>query len=170
LQLGNNIPEVSSINYSDMRAKQWSAKYVAAATKAGIVVGLSDGTFKPDQAVTRAEFAAIAVRIKHLKLVEGNKFTDTAGHWASKAIYTAGEAGLISGYTDGTYRPNQYMTRVEFVTAVNRMEGRGPLIGDLPQPWSDVSPSYWAYRDIIEASVDHAFNRDGAGKEQLSSK
>ena len=170
LQLGNDIPAVSTINYSDMRANQWSAKYVAAATTAGIVVGMSDGTFKPDQAVTRAEFAVIAVRIKHLTLLNGNGFNDTAGHWAAKAIYTAEQAGLIDGYSDGTYRPNQYMTRAEFVTAVNRMEGRGPLMGKLPHPWSDVTESYWAYRDIIEASVDHIFEIDEIGNEQSSTK
>ncbi|WP_138494824.1 S-layer homology domain-containing protein [Paenibacillus pinistramenti] len=146
--------EYTGLTYRDVHTGMWARNYISVVTEAGLMRGGSDGLFRPNDHVTRAELAAIMVRYKQLAVLKGNAFTDTEGHWAQDMINTAKTAGLIKGYSDSTFKPDNDLTRAEFVTAVNRMIGRGPLL--TPQSWSDVPTSYWAYGDIEEASKPHS--------------
>ncbi|PQP89817.1 S-layer homology domain-containing protein [Paenibacillus sp. AR247] len=128
--------------------------------------GYEDGTFKPEQAITRAEMATLASRLKPVASAVGSGFRDTAGHWAESAIAKAQGAGILNGYPDGTFRPSKALTRAEAVTALNRALGRGPLYGTAALPWSDVPAEYWAYKDIAEASLDHPVKARKAGGEE----
>ena len=92
----------------------------------GIVKGHNDGTFAPNAPITRAEFAAIAARFDDKNTDTSSKFTDIASHWAKNEIGIAANKGWINGYPDGTFRPNQYITRAEAMTLVNRVLNRLP--------------------------------------------
>ncbi|MFF2020166.1 S-layer homology domain-containing protein, partial [Paenibacillus sp. NPDC058177] len=149
--------ETDGTAYSDVSSSDWGAEEIAAVTKAGIMNGYPDGTFRPNQLITREEMAGIAARLKQLQGKGENSFKDISGSWARESINSATEAGILKGYEDGTFRPKKNMTRAEAVTMINRLTSRGPLAGVVIPSWSDVSPSHWAYGDIEEASVDHDY-------------
>ena len=94
--------------------------------QAGILNGYSDGTFKPNASITRAEFATIAARFLSNPYSTKDRFYDTEGHWAEVYINRAAEIGWIGGYPDGSFKPDQYITRAEAVTLVNNVLGRAP--------------------------------------------
>ena len=145
--------------YPDVAAAHWAARNIKAARARGLMLGDPDGRFRPEDPISRAEVAVIALRFKQLQLMTGSAFPDTPGHWADSTIYTVTTAGLLEGYPDGTYRPNQPITRAEFVTVINRLLERGPLFG-LPAPtFSDVAPAYWAYGQVEEAATSHRYRR-----------
>ncbi|MBW4840237.1 MAG: S-layer homology domain-containing protein [Paenibacillaceae bacterium] len=136
----------------------------------GLMQGYADGSFKPEQPVTRAEITAIAVKFMKSAAGQGTGFSDTAGHWAEEAIRSAQAAGIVSGYADGKFRPAAFITRAEAVTVINRALGRGPLFGssdELPV-WRDVPQTHWAFHDIAEASTEHAAKPRAEGGEELS--
>ncbi len=145
--------------YPDVAGDHWAARYIKAAKARGLMIGDPDGRFRPQDPISRAEVAVIALRFKQLQLMSGSAFPDTPGHWADSTIYTVTQAGLITGYPDGTYRPTQPITRAEFVTVINRLLERGPLTG-LPAPtFPDVTPSHWAYGQVEEAGTSHRYRR-----------
>lgn len=155
-----DYPEAPS--FSDVSADDWYASAIAFMEKAGIVNGYEDGTFRPNNYITRAEFAAIASRYDRLADVTGLDFTDvTADHWAYKNIYSAVEKGWVKGYEDGTFRPDENIKRTETVTVVNRMLGRNAeeefkdadLSGLIMFP--DNLSTHWAYYEVIESSNTH---------------
>ncbi len=137
-------------------------------------MGHDDGTFKPDDAITRAEFVAMCVRFYELTddVTTGstNKFSDVASsHWAYSYINSAVAMDWIEGYSDGTFRPDNNITRAEVVTIVNRVTEReadtdyiSDNLNEL-NSFSDVKDkSYWAYYDIFEAANEHkAMTVDG---------
>ena len=112
----------------------------------GIVKGHNDGTFAPNAPITRAEFAAIAARFDDKNTDTSSKFTDIASHWAKNEIGIAANKGWINGYPDGTFRPNQYITRAEAMTLVNRVLNR------LPENSSDLLDSMIKWPDNSDAS------------------
>ena len=155
-------PEQSS--YTDVANNRWSYRWVEAASKEGYMVGYNGGVFKPESAITRAEMATALSRIaakEGLIMTSSTKtFSDVAdGKWYSSYIRQAVQYGLISGYTDGTFRPEQYITRAETVTMINRMLGRNyetaTELHSMACPFPDVSQSNWAYGNIMEAAITH---------------
>lgn|GEM_PF-466332 len=150
----NNAAGGSAKSYADVSASHWAAADIAAVAKLGLMNGYADGTFRPDQAVTRAEMAALAVKLAQPSGVPGGGFKDTAGSWAEAAIKQAQGAGWIDGYADGTFRPGQALTRSEAVALLNRALGREPAQAGGVSKWSDVPAGHWALADLLEASAD----------------
>lgn len=152
----------ASIAFSDVDAKHWAANAVRDAASAGLMRGFADGTFRPDQPITRAEMAAVAVKLTKGEAAPGEGFADTRGNWAEDAIRQAQRAGIVKGYADGTFRPDQSLSRAEAVVILNRALNRGPLRGLGALPWKDVPADHWAAADIAEATVDHGFTTDAS--------
>lgn len=150
----NSAAGGSAKSYADVSASHWAAADIAAVGKLGLMNGYADGTFRPDQAVTRAEMAALAVKLGQPSGTPGAGFDDTAGSWAEAAIKQAQGEGWIGGYGDGTFRPGQALTRAEAVTLLNRVLGREPAQAGGVSKWSDVPAGHWALADLLEASAD----------------
>lgn len=142
------------------------ADAIAKVAKMGLMNGYIDGTFKPNQPLTRAEMASLTAMLSPNSTTSGRGFSDITGHWAQAAIKKAQDIGIMNGYSDGTFRPNSKLTRAEAVTAINRVLGRGPLIGVTQPGWNDVPVSHWAFGDIEEASTDHISKPSTQGGEQ----
>ncbi|MEK3916562.1 S-layer homology domain-containing protein [Paenibacillus sp. FSL H7-0331] len=155
----------SSIAYTDVASSHWAKEAIDQATKMGLMEGYNGSSFKPEQMITRAEMAAILSRISSNSAGSGDSFKDVNGHWAQSVVAQAKAAGYIDGYTDGTFRPEQTLTRAEAVTMMNKLLGRGPLSGAAPK-WSDVSSGSWAFEQIQEASIDHTSEKNATGGEQ----
>ena len=162
--LGKETAEPEQSSYTDVANNRWSYRWVEAASKEGCMVGYNGGVFKPESAITRAEMATALSRIaaKEGLIMNGSTktFSDVAdGKWYSSYIRQAVQYGLISGYTDGTFRPEQYITRAETVTMINRMLGRNyetaAELHSMACPFPDVSQSNWAYGNIMEAAITH---------------
>ncbi|MDR3120354.1 MAG: S-layer homology domain-containing protein, partial [Clostridiales bacterium] len=154
--------------FPDVAQGAWYQQSVSYLASIGIVRGYTDGSFKPDAQITRAEFAAMVSGFDDMETTEANRFGDTAGHWAAAYINNVAAKGWVSGYPDGTYKPDDNMTRAEVVTVVNRMLYRGIEVEDIPQwapTFGDITPAHWAYTAVIEAAVGHTFDRKETGYE-----
>ena len=148
--------------YSDVAATSWYNTAVSTMTKAGIVDGYPDGTLRPNAAITRAEFAAIAARFDNDGDKTAAKFSDIATHWAKDEISIAYNNGWITGYPDGTFGPQRDITRAETMTLVNRVLNRQPEPEDdlLPNMtvWTDnANPKAWYYLAVQEATNSHYY-------------
>ncbi len=155
-------------NFPDVADDFWALKAIATMTNGKYILGDDAGTFRPDDSITRAEFAAIATRFLTDTKVEGyeSTFTDISGHWAEDAIKLGASVGWIAGYEDGTFKPEQYITRAEAMTIINRVLVRyvdeaGLVDGYVK--WPDNPESEWYYYNVIEATNSHDYSRD-AGK------
>ena len=151
-----------SNSLSDVTRGQWFNHAVSTLSSMGIVKGHNDGTFAPNAPITRAEFAAIAARFDDKNTDTSSKFTDIASHWAKNEIGIAANKGWINGYPDGTFRPNQYITRAEAMTLVNRVLNRLPEnssdLLDSMIKWPDNSDaSAWYYLAVQEATNSHYY-------------
>ncbi|MFP5528237.1 S-layer homology domain-containing protein [Peptococcus simiae] len=160
-------------NFTDVNAGDWYANTVGYAVQKGIVSGYPDGSFKPNQAITRAEFSAIAARFAGLTDEKDLTFTDLdASHWGYKAIRLAASHGWISGYPDNTFRPEQDITRAEVTSITNRMLNRYADLDwidanmDKVIQFSDVARGDWFFEPIMEATMGHDFTRDADGKHE----
>ncbi|SDD64260.1 S-layer homology domain-containing protein [Peptococcus niger] len=156
---------------SDIYAGDWYADTVGYAVQKGIVSGYPDGTFKPNQPITRAEFSSIASRFADLTEEKDLTFSDLdASHWGYKAIRLAASNGWISGYPDNTFRPEQAITRAEVTSITNRMLNRSADLdwinahNDEVIHFSDVSAGDWFFEPVMEATMGHDFTRDKDGK------
>lgn len=133
----------------------WAKGAILRFADLGLFQGYPDNTFRPDQAVTRAELAAILSRWKGLDLpaVPAGRFTDTKGHWAQAGIEAGHAEGWWKGYSGRSFRPDQAITRAETVAVLNRVTGRIPA-GDLPKelPWTDVPADHPFAGDIVIAT------------------
>ena len=147
-------------DYTDVPADAWYNNAVSTLTNAGIIDGYEDGTFKPDGNITRAEFATIAVRFFEATYDGEDLFSDIAGHWAQDYINEAANAGIVDGYPDGTFRPQQLITRAEAMTMVNRTIDRHPhedhLLDDMIV-WPDNPETAWYYEQVQEATNSHEY-------------
>ncbi|RIX59394.1 S-layer homology domain-containing protein [Paenibacillus nanensis] len=152
-------------SYSDVNAGSWAKDAISSATSTGLMQGYPDGSFKPDRNITRAEMAKLAALLLDASPASGAGFADVSGGWAEDAILAVQGAGIMRGYEDGTFRPEQPLTRAEAVTVINRVLGRGPLEGMAFSPWKDVEVTHWAYRDIAEASVPHSYDQTDDGEQ-----
>lgn len=150
--MSNQIPKV----FSDVKSNAWNAEAIAKLANMGIISGYQDSTFQPSKGISRAEFAAILAKLKKVES-KTNAFQDTQNHWAASAINACRENGWIIGYTDGTFRPDQILTRVEAVVIINRVfgikadESKEKEIINKKEAFVDVKPSDWFYRDIMIA-------------------
>ena len=148
--------------YSDVAATSWYNTAVSTLSSMGIITGYPDGTFRPNAAITRAEFAAIAARFDHDGDKTAAKFSDIATHWAKDEISIAYNNGWITGYPDGTFGPQRDITRAETMTLVNRVLNRQPETEDdlLPNMtvWTDnANPKAWYYLAVQEATNSHYY-------------
>jgi Ig-like, group 2 len=148
--------------YSDVAATSWYNTAVSTLSSMGIITGYPDGTFRPNAAITRAEFAAIAARFDHDGDKTAAKFSDIANHWAKDEISIAYNNGWITGYPDGTFGPQRDITRAETMTLVNRVLNRQPETEDdlLPNMtvWTDnANPNAWYYLAVQEATNSHYY-------------
>lgn len=153
----------STNNYSDVKDTDWCNNAISTLSNMGILKGYEDGTFHPNAPVTRAEFAAIAARFSDGAADDYATFSDVPNdYWASKEIAKAAMLGWIKGYTDGTFRPTNNITRAEVMTLVNRVLERGVdeegLMEDAIQ-WADNKPDDWYYYDVQEATNSHEYAR-----------
>jgi|GEM_PF-2732810 len=157
-----------SIAYSDVSAQHWAKDAIARVTEMGLMQGYKDGTFGAEKPITRAEMATLAAALHgdSSSVRSGAGFTDTKGHWAEANIAQVQGAGLISGYEDGAFRPDESLTRAQAVTIMNRLLDRGPAAAFVKLPWKDVSSDYWAAEAIAEASINHAYRIDAEGQEE----
>ena len=162
-------PDVDHLNPS--MSSPWYANQVCYMHMLGVLADYSrDGRFRPNDPVTRAEFATLATHFENLVLTSTNDFSDVPNnHWAVKYINSAAARGWINGYPDGTFKPEANITRAEVVTLVNRILDRKAdrdyipaHINSLPRSYSDLASTYWAYWDIMEASIGHDFDIQGA--------
>ena len=158
-----NANSTKSNSYSDVAAGAWYNHAVSTLSAMGIVKGDSQGKFNPNAPITRAEFAAIAARFDDKANTTAVDFSDIASHWAKDEISAAANNGWINGYTDGTFRPNNKITRAEAMTLVNRVLRRLPetaedLHNDMIK-WSDNSDtSAWYYLAVQEATNSHYYD------------
>ena len=148
--------------YSDVAATSWYNTAVSTLSSMGIITGYPDGTFRPNAAITRAEFAAIAARFDNDGDKTAAKFSDIANHWAKDEISIAYNNGWITGYPDGTFGPQRDITRAETMTLVNRVLNRQPETEDdlLPNMtvWTDnANPKAWYYLAVQEATNSHYY-------------
>ena len=151
--------------YTDVASDAWYNTAVSTMTKAGIVDGYPDGTFRPDAPITRAEMAKIISLFAKLDKSE-SRFSDIAGHWAEAYIRLAAGNGWIAGYPDGTFGPQRNITRAETATMINRVLDRVPseeshlLSRGVMQIWPDANPGDWFYLAMQEATNSHDYERN----------
>ena len=151
--------------FTDVALGKWYNKSISTMAKIGIVKGRTANTFVPNAAITRAEFAAICSRFDRSNVEIKSDFNDISGHWAEKEIRRAASLGWIQGYTDGSFKPDQNITRAEAASMINRMLHRLPetvedLLDGMIQ-WPDNQPSDWYYINMQEATNSHDFNQKG---------
>ena len=158
-----------SSGFTDVASEAWYNNAVSTLTRAGILDGYEDGSFRPNASITRAEFTKIAVSFfKHVGGASSNPFNDVPDSaWYAEFVKAAAELGLIDGYEDGTFRPNAPITRAEACTIVNRTLGRAPDKDNLlPEhemlTWPDNSRDAWYYAQIQEATNSHDYQWLGA--------
>ncbi len=155
----------TTTSYSDIKDGAWCCRAVATLTNAGVINGYTDGTFRPNAPITRAELATIIARFAKLD-VNTKTFSDINGHWAQKNIELAAGNGWINGYEDGTFRPNNNITRAETFAMINRvLDRQTENVSDLlptseMNMWSDnMNENAWYYKDIQEATNYHKCDR-----------
>lgn len=151
-------------DYSDVEDNVWYTNAISTLSNMGILTGYEDGTFKPDASVTRAEFATIAARFSDGEIEDFASFPDVPeDHWASKYIAKAEKLGWIKGYDDGTFGPENEITRAQAMTLVNRVLERGvdeEGICENTIKWSDnLDTTAWYYYDVQEATNSHFYVR-----------
>ena len=156
---------IADNGFSDVSDGQWHNKAISTMAKLGIVKGRRADNFDPDASITRAEFAAICARFNTKPVENSGSFSDISGHWAENEIERAAAFGWISGYPDGTFRPDARITRAEAMTMINRVLCRMPQsksdLLDSMVTWPDNKPSDWHYLAVQEATNSHDFDRQG---------
>lgn len=132
----------------------WAQDAIASLVDEGIIAGYPDGTFKPENPVTRAEFAKMVARAFAIRPTGEPRFRDIKNNWAKAYITALTEAGIVSGYPDGTFKPERYITRAEMVTMLVRVVKLADKMDSLQQPepsFTDVAPDHWAFRAVETA-------------------
>ncbi len=165
--LAEKAKSVQSVTFKDVPKGASFEKTIELATKLGIVKGNADGLFRADASVTRAEFAVMLVRALGLEGTGSSNYKDAKGHWAENEIMTLKSSGIISGYLDGTFQPNQSITRAEMVSMLSKVLNTTSI--PKPSKFNDVSGS-WAER-AIDALFDMGIvngNSDGSFKPQAN--
>ena len=164
---GKKNPVAANYAFKDVGDDNWAKGFIEHSTTVmKLFGGYPDGNFQPNRPITRAELAQVVSNY----LSSGKPspltvyFNDDKDHWAKASIAEAKRNNIVSGYLDGTFKPDNSITRAELVTMVNNLLFRGPFINDV-QTWPDVSPSYWAFGQVEEGSTDHIYTRNEKGEE-----
>ena len=150
----------SENRFSDVDSSKWYNKAASSMAAGGYIQGYSDGTFGANKPITRAEFVTIASRFASKTTAFASYSDVDNGHWAAKAIAVCASNGWVQGYEDGTFRPDQPITRAEAMTIINRMLGRGVSKGYICKGavrYPDNEADSWYYYDVIEATNDHEY-------------
>ena len=157
---------VKANDFTDVCANDWYNTAISTLTKLQVLAGYPDGTFKPNDTITRAEFTAIAARFDQYKAKEDADFTDIEDHWAKVYIAIAADKGWVGGYPDGTFKPDQKISRAEAVALVNRVldrnieKERTDAFCKGMISWKDnMDTAKWYYYDIQEATNSHDYER-----------
>lgn len=166
LLLEKDVPV--TVSFTDVPADAWYAEAVNTLASLGVIKGIGDDQFAPNRTITRAEFTVIAMRFANVSADVTNPFTDIATNdWYYTAVTSAVSYGWINGYSDGSFRPQATITRAEVVTIVNRMLNRTAdrnfVDSNATAQFDDVPNTYWAYYNIMEATIahDHSIDNDG---------
>lgn len=166
LLLEKDVPV--TVSFTDVPADAWYAEAVNTLASLDVIKGIGDGQFAPNRTITRAEFTVIAMRFANVSADVTNPFTDIATNdWYYTAVTSAVSYGWINGYSDGSFRPQATITRAEVVTIVNRMLNRTAdrnfVDSNATAQFDDVPNTYWAYYNIMEATIahDHSIDNDG---------
>ena len=169
LLLEQDVPQTTV--FTDVPADMWCADAVNTLASLGIVEGIGNGLYAPDRAITRAEFTVIAMRFAELDTSGENIFSDVdTGDWFYEQVVGSIKYGWIQGYVDGTFRPDNTITRAEVTTITNRMLGRAAdeafvdRHSDELRQFPDVPESYWAYYNIVEATNAHDFSMENGAE------
>ena len=155
--------DCSDNDFSDVPAGQWYTVAVSTLANVGAITGCGDGTFQPRKSISRAEFVTILTGIYGEDTTKGMPFSDVGRSWYYDAVATAYANGWVSGFTDGTFHPNQTITRAEAVSILNRVLGRSCDLtfvqanAQTALHFTDVPANAWYYADVIEASVGHTY-------------
>lgn len=153
-------------DFSDVAETDWFNNAVSTLANAQLINGYPDGSYRPNANITRAEFATIAIRffLDEDVEIEENNLSDVKGHWAEANINLAYALELINGYPDGTFRPDQKITRAEAMAIVNRVLKRAPekdhLLKDMIEWPDNLNTAAWYYADVQEATNSHKFHMD----------
>mgnify|MGYP002795776422 FL=1 len=153
---------MSNGTFEDVKTDYWFYKEVETLYNIGIVDGTEEHKFSPDEPVTRAEFAVMAARFADLDYTGGNIFDDVPnGHWAYSYINAAANAGWVEGYPDGSFRPDEPISRAEVVRLVNGVINRSITLDKLKElgvecPYNDLAEKHWSYCDLMEATIPHS--------------
>lgn len=167
----NSTPISSTYTYKDTN-KSWAKDDIEYIRSIGIMSGVTRNTFVPNANLTRAQMAVIAIRWIDRDCKEGlkdTKYCDTENEvktfndvssefWAINEIARISDLGIMVGYSDGTFRPNEKLTRAQAVKILNRLFNRGPINESIEDKFTDVSSQYWAYYEIQEAAVEHSYD------------
>lgn len=160
---------LTGCTYTDVPDGHWANTAISTMTGLDIVRGYDAAAFGPGDPITRAQFAAICARFDTGKSNGSRTFSDIEGHWAKAYIERAAELGWISGFQDGTFRPDAYITRAQAVTMINRMLNRLPEDPSDLLPgmnvWPDCKPGDWFYLAIQEATNSHDYRRKAGSYE-----
>lgn len=150
----------SENSFRDVNSSMWYNKAASSMAAGGYIQGYADGTFGANKPITRAEFVCLAARFA-TKTTGFASYTDVDnGHWAARSIAICASNGWVQGYEDGTFRPDQPITRAEAMTIINRMLGRGVSKGYVCKGaarFTDNDPGSWYYYEILEATNDHEY-------------
>ena len=152
--------------FRDVASGSWYNTYVATLNNAGVITDSSNGYFRPNEAITRAELAAMLAKFSETTGA-ANYFNDvSAKYWAANAIAICAKLGWITGYPDGTFRPDRNVTRAELMAMINRATGRAPKSADAFLPgmktWIDNTADKWYYLDVQEATNSHSYTVKGS--------
>ena len=152
--------------FRDVASSSWYNTYVATLNNAGVITDSSNGYFRPNEAITRAELAAMLAKFSETTGA-ANYFNDvSAKYWAANAIAICAKLGWITGYPDGTFRPDKNVTRAELMAMINRATGRAPKSADAFLPgmktWIDNTSDKWYYLDVQEATNSHSYTVKGS--------
>lgn len=164
----SNMTTVNS--FEDVAEDLWCNTAISTLAKLGVFRGRTVDFFDPDAPITRAEFAMVCSRFDQSEIEAGSHFSDISGHWAQTGIERAAAIGWVQGYQDGTFRPENRITRAQAVTMINRVLRRLPetdedLLPDM-KVWPDNPSSAWHYLAMQEATNGHDYTRKDNVHEQ----
>ncbi|MBP1762038.1 MAG: hypothetical protein H6Q64_1580, partial [Firmicutes bacterium] len=172
MDLEGNVTHTSA--YSDVTTNFWAAEYIETANKAGVMKGYADGTFKPNQPITRAELATVIARYLGIvretnldQFLDLGNFSDTRGSWAQQTINELFRYAVVSGYSDGTFKPDQNISRAEAIKMINRMLYRGPLT-NVEASFPDCTKEKWYFGDMEESIRTHKYTLGSDGYEIMT--
>jgi uncharacterized repeat protein (TIGR01451 family) len=172
MDLEGNVTHAST--YSDVTTNFWAAEYIETASKAGVMKGYADGNFKPNQPITRAELATVIARYLGIvreanldQFLDLGSFSDTSGSWAQQTINELFRYAVVSGYADGSFKPDQNITRSEAIKMINRMLYRGPLT-DVEASFPDCTKDKWYFGDMEESIRTHKYTLGSDGCEIMT--